>query len=348
MIVRYGDIATAAKLIDYDLTDDYLPVQFEKGQHRVRSLRGAPRDDGALEWFTAKVQGLDDDEYDTWKYRFRDNQWMFLAPVFRNCEIVYPLHKSCPLPFTARRPIDSSGATCNLAEADIHSGHCKVQIHGQTVAVKSILTNDKLTDKIVQAEVAALGLVRRFQHEHLIKFIATYSQLGYHHLIFEWANGGNLRELWRKKKPSIPNHTYVIRWAVEQIAGLAEALCTLHNPKGVKDLNCRHGDLKPENIVHSTKTNGPFGILQITDMGLAKVNDQKTMLRQTSGTVGSTIRYQPPEFNFRESSQIVQTPTSRSFDVWSMGCIVLEFVVWLLYGNEELHNFEEDSKERFF
>ena len=32
-------------------------------------------------------------------------------------------------------------------------------------------------------------------------------------------------------------------------------------------------------------------------------------------------------------------PRSRLYDVWSMGCITLEFIIWLLYGNDELNNF---------
>lgn len=69
------------------------------------------------------------------------------------------------------------------------------------------------------------------------------------------------------------------------------------------------------------------------------------MRRTPSGTFSWTFRYQSPESKLRLSSNV---PTSRAYDMWSMGCILLEFIIWLLYGWDELFRFNNSFTESFF
>jgi serine/threonine protein kinase len=79
-------------------------------------------------------------------------------------------------------------------------------------------------------------------------------------------------------------------------------------------------------------------------MGLAKVHSLPTQLRKTpSGTISGTFRYQSPEVKTSISGK-----RSRSYDLWSMGCILLEFIIWLLYGWDDLLKFNESFAESFF
>jgi serine/threonine protein kinase len=116
------------------------------------------------------------------------------------------------------------------------------------------------------------------------------------------------------------------------MAGLAHALEDLH-----RLLNCRHGDLKPANILYFTE-NGR-GILKIADLGVARFHMQETNRRHgKTTTVASTMTYEGPE------AYINNRPRSRTFDCWSMGCIILEFVVWILHGPRALEGFERARK----
>jgi len=36
---------------------------------------------------------------------------------------------------------------------------------------------------------------------------------------------------------------------------------------------------------------------------------------------------------------------SRAYDIWSLGCLYLEFITWLLHGNEQIEKFAEDRGE---
>lgn len=76
--------------------------------------------------------------------------------------------------------------------------------------------------------------------------------------------------------------------------------------------------------------------LVLADFGPAKQHEASTALRlgMTKTFVG-TYRYEIPE---KPSGN---GPRSRLYDMWSMGCIIIEFVVWLLYGHNELRRFQD-------
>ncbi|KAG5800582.1 hypothetical protein H9Q69_000469 [Fusarium xylarioides] len=139
--------------------------------------------------------------------------------------------------------------------------------------------------------------------------------------------------------------------ALQQLCGLSEALELLHgySSQAHADLSItheggggiRHGDLKPENILRfRSSTPSALGTLKIADMGLAKHHEVSTRLRQNiTSTKYGTLRYEPPETAVNKTQA-----TSRLYDVWSMGCIILEFVVWLLDGQEGLNNFNDSIR----
>lgn len=155
--------------------------------------------------------------------------------------------------------------------------------------------------------------------------------------MFPWADGGNLRDFWKRENPNslLPeiSHPGLFLWVLQQMYGLAQGLEALHN-YGNKQFG-RHGDLKPENILLfkdlPVKT---LGTLRIADVGLAKFHDVATSGREdNTRTARGTRMYEPPE------TEITDGPRSRKYDIWSIGCIFLEFIVWLLYSNEGVEDF---------
>ncbi|OAL49520.1 hypothetical protein IQ07DRAFT_58038 [Pyrenochaeta sp. DS3sAY3a] len=139
-------------------------------------------------------------------------------------------------------------------------------------------------------------------------------------------------------------------WMARQFHGLAGALESMHN---MTSGDCvRHGDLKPSNILwFSDDTPGSWGGLErdptagslvIADFGLArfhKLGSRKRRLeREQSFNVdpqnghNSLVdrRYAAPEIEI--SSATYSDP--RAYDIWSFGCVMLEFLVWYLHGVE--------------
>jgi serine/threonine protein kinase len=158
-------------------------------------------------------------------------------------------------------------------------------------------------------------------------------------LIFPWASGGNLRDYWMnhdRKSRELDS----LQWIVLQLLGISSALEELHRS------NCRHGDLKPENILWF-KDNHDMGTLQIADLGLARFHEEEahTNVRQKNdmltSTPSGTSRYEPPE---TDKDRATKKARSRQYDIWSMGCIVLELLIWLTYGYQAVETFRNNTK----
>jgi len=191
--------------------------------------------------------------------------------------------------------------------------------------------------------------------------------------MFPWANGGSLRDFWEAIPEQTPNAD-IVRQSVIQLRGLADALSHLYNFEGkattqdnevpvtsipnlqlhgeesrvideASNQSIRHGDLKPENILRFLSDKAisddrtHLGVLKLADMGLAKRHVVATQDRKClTSTRYGTIRYEAPE-----AVTAIQG-RSRLYDIWSMGCITLEFIIWILYGNRALDDFYKQLK----
>lgn len=174
-----------------------------------------------------------------------------------------------------------------------------------------------------------LQTMRNKIHSHFIYVFAHYEKEGRHFVLFPWAEGGNLREYWNSDadRPDVETQTY-LRWVFAQLEGLADAVRNLHAE------SCRHGDLKPENILYF---DGRTAKLVIADVGFAKIHHYDTILRNvTTETQAATVMYSAPELELGANQ-----PRSRLYDIWCMGCIYLEFVIWLLYQKKGLYRFHQ-------
>jgi serine/threonine protein kinase len=192
---------------------------------------------------------------------------------------------------------------------------------------------------IVRAEVEVLKMMRQLNHPHLIKAVAYYVRGKSHYILFPWAERGNLREFWKFDSPkSDPQY---LQWIFTQLCGLADAIDRLHYSH--EERSTRHGDLKPENILCFDDPSKDADkdipcILVIADVGLSRSHDKVTEFRKgATRTKSGTIMYEPPETDLQP-----EEPRTRRYDIWSLGCIYLEFVVWLLYGPKELNRFRKD------
>lgn len=98
----------------------------------------------------------------------------------------------------------------------------------------------------------------------------------------------------------------------------------------------RHGDLKPENIlIFGSGDDCELGQLKIADLGLAKQHKVRTEHRRTpTNTKFATVVYEAPE-----AMTLPAEARSRRYDIWSFGCVMLEFVIWLWYGHSGIEKF---------
>jgi serine/threonine protein kinase len=201
-----------------------------------------------------------------------------------------------------------------------------------SVAIKKAKHGETLA-AFFDREARNLRALCEYNSPHLIKPIAAYHIAEDRCLVFPWADGGNLGDYWTGHE-SQRSASKSLLWIVQQFGGIFAALTELH------ENNCRHGDLKPENILWFQDDSG-HGTLQIADLGLAtfhaKEEDTKGRKGVITSTPSGTSRYEPPEM---DSTREAPDARSRQYDMWSMGCVLLELLVWLVYGNKALDKFK--------
>jgi serine/threonine protein kinase len=231
---------------------------------------------------------------------------------------------------------------------------CQALPKDSPFAIKTCVYEDerKVADHW-ESEVKALQAMNELNQEHIVRFITAFRRPrkhggSEHYMIIEWADGGNLRSMW-KRKPS-PNLTVtLIKDAMFQILGLARALEAAHN-LDINGVSYCHGDLKPENIL--CFDNGrAIGTLKIGDWGQVKEHRSVTEMHpsEVAAAFGTRL-YEAPEADFISFRLTGQSRRRRSrlYDIWAIGCITLEFIIWLLRGWEGLVQFHSDIGRTFY
>ncbi|KAK1447344.1 protein kinase domain-containing protein [Colletotrichum melonis] len=332
---------------EHNFVDSILPLFIDKGR-QVKTRSAEP---GHSE-ITKRVFADKFWAFVISPYLFCDNQWQFLAPVFNEHQFRYSFRKEHRMPFLEQPGGHRESHFSTVGKWSIHQSHfeksSKLRLSVDTnghpiVAVKelrNVSMNDAEYHAAAEAEAGVLEMIREMKHPHLIKAIAYYKRGDRYFIIFPWAGGGNLRDYWGREPPRKLDADFV-GWALDQLCGLASAINKLHS---TKDSACRHGDLKPENILcfENTRSSDPFSqpFLVIADVGLAKVHILATEMRnEATRTMNGTVMYEPPEAVLLLTKKL---PRSRRYDVWSIGCIYFEFLIWLLYGKAELLRFGDD------
>lgn len=201
-----------------------------------------------------------------------------------------------------------------------------------------------------------MDVLRRFSgntHPHLVSLLAAFQKGNNYYLLFHWAYS-DLKNFWQSETPGSALDKGCISWMFEQFRGIAAGLQHIHHYKVSQHKQTslkvskdpifgRHGDIKPENLLLFKRKNSPGdkGIIQLSDFGLAKFHseDSRSGIRP-SKLDGCSPTYRPPEVDFKDGE------VSRDYDIWSLACVLLEFVTWHLGGWKELQNYVQQRKQK--
>lgn len=135
-------------------------------------------------------------------------------------------------------------------------------------------------------------------------------------------------------------------WLLDQFRGMAEAVKRIHD-LSYKEAQTTsltvntsapgerrtawHHDMKPGNILYFKNSSSNCGMFRFSDWGCGKVNTDRTRSYNTKSPIG-TITY--------------QGKTSRPYDVSSLGCGVLEILVWAVFGSKAVESFSDQRDDR--
>jgi serine/threonine protein kinase len=246
------------------------------------------------------------------------------------------------------------------------------QVHNNVVAVKKLSVYNQ---EVFNRELIVLRNLRKREHihHHLTTLLGSYEQDDHLHLILPWAEC-DLGHFWKSKYSNGPERSRErSSWLKQQCCGMAEAVSHLHRyhtssattmlesnnlgqqtkrgrhsrpPSGERNnlsLFGRHGDIKPANILWFPDQSNPaaFGTLKISDFGTARFSTNEDAVAEDKTTVPNSRAYQSPECVLPNGN------ISSQCDVWSLGCVFLEFVCWYFGGRDLLITFEQDRRHPY-
>ncbi|KAI8189032.1 hypothetical protein K4K51_005623 [Colletotrichum sp. SAR 10_75] len=281
------------------------------------------------------------------RYRFVKEQWLFMAPFFdmrASKPHFYPLEAQVVLPFVSdESPTDTAfGGFGDVFQRQIHAAHHNCTEHTQPFfAIKKLLNKDRTE---FEDEQYALKKFNQENHPHLTKLLATYYHHEHYYFVFPWADG-NLREFWQRYGTPKRDHNLII-WLAEQSAGIASGLKLIQHPPPNLELTVqdardygRHGDLKPENILWFRDPDAEesligSGLLKIADFGLTRYHRHNSRYQKlnSGGGFKCSLTYKAPEVDVVDS-------VSEAYDIWTLGCLLLEFITWYLRGWQAVDDF---------
>ena len=160
---------------------------------------------------------------------------------------------------------------------------------------------------------------------------------------------GDLYHLLRETNPKLG--TNFPTWLLKQTTGLCDAIKYLHDyelpdtSSGNMLYTMRrigfHHDLKPANILLYGEDTDKM-IWKLGDFGSGAVKYVSSTSRESiynrKASTGDPI-YSAPEY-------VVEGKVSRPKDIWSLGCIFLEVLLWILsHSNDVIDRFEQERMD---
>ncbi|KAI1323070.1 kinase-like domain-containing protein [Xylariaceae sp. FL0255] len=316
--------------------------------------------------------------FDEWDYndknKFFKIQWNFMSPFFGllpdGSAAIYNLDKQAIMPWLEADKVENDDDTnlvstprrvkggnsdiqCVVIDPDQHSFDAK------RFAIKTLFDS---SPEDFMSEFNNLKMMNG--KDHLLKVYGAYVKDKKYSFIFPWAEGGSLAGLWKKDPRSLTSKVSasvghdskakraipVVRWIARQLAGLTgeSGLKFLHETKistspldnaaSPDRLYGIHGDIKPGNILYFTGDGHDFGTLKISDFGFTQFHTIHSRSR-VDPTGPHSPTYRSPQYGLEDKF------LSRKYDIWGLGCVMLQFLTWFINGPEALENFDEKRFE---
>ena len=182
-----------------------------------------------------------------------------------------------------------------------------------------------------------MSYLYHLEHPNILPLLTSYTYNGIPNFLVPLAEGGDLEHLLMMK--TRPREFVEDTSLYRALSGLASALETLHGYKSdilSTEMIGYHHDLKPKNVLLASDR------FVLSDFGLSKLKageDSRTPFRVGQGY------YLAPECEDSDNG-FTKGTVSRASDVWSLGCIILEVVVFMIGGSDGLSAFRDRRKFR--
>ncbi|KAH8692138.1 hypothetical protein BGW36DRAFT_464696 [Talaromyces proteolyticus] len=307
------------------ITDKDLPIQKSALTSLLRSRLRSPR---ASSDFNVDI--------------FYDGQWPFVAPILSPKMHLEQEFRIMPLTPTGHK----SGPTAFLQTASVHPAHHRFSYpyqsqgllsHGNEIADRN--SGPIVVIKMLRHQTTRNIYEQEFfkspKAEHLVRHLASYRKAEVDFILFPLAKY-NLEKFWNQD-PIQRSDPKVAQWALKQMIGIANALEVAQIMPYPRTENGYHGNIEPKCILWFNTDNrpggDPFGILQL-NFNFAFPSQSKPSLSKFD----LSETYRAPETQINEQN-------NKKTDVWSLGCVYIEFITWVLMGWSGIQQLRNSSKK---
>lgn len=372
LVERGGDIG---KFIREEVSDQKLPVRRDSATGRGKiSLCHKDNPEQPLKCFK---------DWKTFEREaFESKQWRFLVPYFDldagdrakhqnlDSETILPWCKKDDRSHSSSQPSGQEGGYASVSRIKIDpSSHgfrtvlekvsqsfhprpssslvrvkltllLQIGLKDDFFALKMLHDQDFNDEKQFQNELEQLKRFNGLVHDHLVTLLTTFTLNKRYYFLFPYADN-TLEQYWENAKPPTLDLA-TVRWVSKQCSGIMAAMDSIHDPKHLKNLTVmkygRHGDIKPDNILWFRSSKDPRGILVVSDMGLSSFNHDTSRSNIPNTKIPKVPGYRPPECDVEGGT------ISRAYDIWTLGCLFLELLTWLLGGWKLVEQFQNERK----
>jgi serine/threonine protein kinase len=360
ILILVGKMRYILKLLEEEVNDSDLPLIKTSRPHDEKlfdlSVSGNQRKvvESFRKWNQLNVRNFEELQWTTLPVEFSRPEYGAVKHLKLQEQRILPFIKDSQnqkRPFSLRTELE--GGSGSVSRVVIHPKHHNFHLSSDrhdpaSYAVKRLHSQN---EDAFKREVEILNKLSGEKHDHLISLLATYEQFGGFFLIFDWAQA-DLQAYWKTINPSPTFDRNTVTWMARQCKGIASGITKIHaHPTNYRENNSKresdkkivfghHGDIKPENVLWFADASegdpSKGGTLKLSDFGLAEFSVHQTTSMPHKSKWGVTLAYRAPEADLQQGKAI-----GRSYDIWTLGCLYLEFITWMLGGKELLECFSE-------
>jgi serine/threonine protein kinase len=227
----------------------------------------------------------------------------------------------------------------DVFKINLNPEHHNFDFSGTPFALKRFARRSQAGDDDKSREERMFRNLTNLQHDHLVVPLTSWHQNDFLFMLFPLASSNLSEFLKSTPAPSLSRDATL--GFLKELKAIADGLRLIHNfgPAGLSPVNSfdssltlptqlgrgRHLDIKPDNILVFHPPGDNFPVFKISDFGAARICQTFSGLEGAENTELVRIHnegYGAPDVRLGYD---LSCPS----DIWSLGCVFLELLVWL-------------------